>query len=153
MTVVIFSRPVRSGKTTELQQWCVDIGNVGGILMPDREGVRFFQDIETGESWPALAHGTEEALEVGRFRFSAEAFRRASRRIALAADQLFVVIDEIGKLELEGLGFASVLRSLLESTDWPRPALLLVVRDTLLEPVREAFGLEDAFVVHDLDEI
>lgn len=153
MTIVLFSRPVRSGKTTELQQWCTEVGQVGGILMPDREGQRYFQDIETGEAWPALAAGNEEALEVGRFRFSAEAFRRASRRIALGADQPFLVIDEIGKLELEGLGFASVLRSLLQDPDWARAALLLVVRDTLLEPVIAAFGLNDAFVVHSLDEL
>ena len=43
MSIIIFSRPVHSGKTTELMQWCEQVSikqNVAGILMPDIDGSR-----------------------------------------------------------------------------------------------------------------
>ncbi|RYZ15725.1 MAG: hypothetical protein EOO16_26995 [Chitinophagaceae bacterium] len=151
MNIVLFSRPVRSGKTTELAAWCAGRSDVGGILMPDRDGVRYFVDIESGTQWPAVAMKEEEALPVGRFLFSAAAFRKACKCAALSAGKRWTVIDEIGKLELAGEGFGPLLRNLAAQPPGAPEYLLLVVRDTLLEAVRREFGLEGARVVSALD--
>ena len=40
MSIFIFSRPVHSGKTTELLHWCNQQKNIMGIAMPDINGSR-----------------------------------------------------------------------------------------------------------------
>ncbi|WP_165917383.1 hypothetical protein [Flaviaesturariibacter aridisoli] len=153
MNIVLFSRPVRSGKTTELATWCAGRSEVGGILMPDRDGVRCFFDIASGRQWPAVATEGEEALPVGRFLFSADAFRKACTCAALSAAKCWIVIDEIGKLELAGAGFGPLLRNLAAHPPWAPENLLLVVRDTLLDAVVREFGWEGARVVSALDRL
>ncbi|GAB4091494.1 hypothetical protein [Flaviaesturariibacter terrae] len=153
MNTIIFSRPVHSGKTTELAAWCAAHPEVRGVLMPDSDGERYFLDLGSGKRWPANARNDGDALPVGRFRLSAAAFRKACDSLAANRSAHWLVIDEVGKAELGGEGFAGALRSLLlHPSDGPRN-LLLVVRDYLLHDVIEAFGLQEARVVGTLDGI
>ena len=157
MNVVIFSRPIRSGKTTELQALCAGRTDVGGILMPDIEGKRHFQDIASGTRWP-IDHrepGTyqysDKLSAIGKFPYSEQAFSLARTTIGFSSTAFtWLLIDEIGKLELEDKGFAPALSRLLRVPVKPAN-LLLVVRDTLLEEVRLKFRLKNARVLHSLD--
>ncbi|MFM8454303.1 MAG: nucleoside-triphosphatase, partial [Gammaproteobacteria bacterium] len=86
-------------------------------------------------------------LEVGRFRFSAEAFRKACDYLLHAGgktDAKLLLIDEIGPLELRGEGFSEVLKLLLSEP--AGPDILLVVRSELVQEVQAYFGLANARV-------
>jgi nucleoside-triphosphatase THEP1 len=86
-------------------------------------------------------------LIVGRFLFSKKAFDKA---VKIIRDDVhkegWLVIDEIGPLELGGGGFCDILKEVLSL----RPEkLLLVVRDKneMVEKVKEYFGLTGAEVI------
>ena len=59
----------------------------------------------------------------------------------------WLVIDEIGPLELEGGGFCEVLKEILSKREGK---ILLVVRETLLEKVKEYFRIEEAQLITDV---
>ncbi|RYY90981.1 MAG: hypothetical protein EOO15_00085 [Chitinophagaceae bacterium] len=152
MNILIFSRPIRSGKTTELATWCSGRAGVQGVLMPDRAGKRFFRDLVSGNEWLAEASDDEKALAAGRFLFSEAAFRKTCKHVALGMGAHWLIIDEIGRLELRGEGFADILRNILEEPGWAPQNLLLVVRDSLLADVIRTFELQRARVIHDMSD-
>ena len=158
MSIIIFSRSIRSGKTTELQQWCAGKNNVAGILMPDIDGVRHFLNIKSGELFKAEKVGetAEEILCVGKYSFFKAAFKKADDFLLDAVKELpaILLIDEIGKLELrkEGLYEAvikaiDVYKNLACEND-----LILVVREELLKDVIKNFDISGYRLIHGIDE-
>ena len=131
--IFILSGPIRSGKTTRLKEWVIN-KNAGGILSPVVEGKRMFYDIQKGEYFPMEASMDEkDVLKVGRFIFSLKSFHRAEKIIVDAIEHSeWVVIDEIGPLELKGAGFCDVLKKILNDHQKDFN-LLLVVRDSILQ--------------------
>ncbi|RYY41313.1 MAG: hypothetical protein EOO08_02345 [Chitinophagaceae bacterium] len=153
MNVFIFSRPIRSGKTTELKQWCAGREGVTGILMPDISDERYFESMPGGVQWPLKGIDDDTCTEVGRFRISHASMSRAVDWLSSNRTAGWLVIDEIGRLELRGEGFAPLLSSLLSDTA-PGPInLLLVIRATLVDEAIRHFGLEHAHTVSTLNEI
>ena len=47
--IYIFSRPVRTGKTTELKDWISHARRVAGVMMPDVDGTRKLAEIVSGD--------------------------------------------------------------------------------------------------------
>lgn len=140
--VVIFTGPINTGKTTLLMEWCKR-WKASGILTPRSSNGRLFYYIGTGESFPMEASGNEEVLEVGQFRFSKNAFDQAIDIIRKAwnEDQTdWLIIDEIGPMELRGEGFSQVLSEMLQSKKSKR--IILVVREKLVKDVIDHFHLE-----------
>ncbi len=83
-----------------------------------------------------------KAGEFGFYQEGLSAGDTALSSVALeGADVVF--IDEVGFMELDGGGWASALERLLQDTKRP---LVLVVRDYLLDKVRERWGLSRAVV-------
>lgn len=155
MKIILFSRQIRSGKTTELTQWCKQQPNIDGILMPDVNGLRHMQRVATGEIWKAQCEDistSETVLNIGRFSFYEEAFNKANNiLLAISPTNDFLVIDEIGKLELKQQGFYSSLTTILHHQ--PAKNLLLVVRDSLVKEVVASFGIGNFRLVHHCSEI
>ncbi len=148
--VVILSRPVRTGKTSSLLAWAREREHVKGILTPDAGEGRVFMDLATGERFPMQASDEKDIMPVGRFRFSRAAFARASAMLRQAATgNGWIVIDEIGPLELKGEGFATVLQELLV-LPVNSYSLLLVVREGLVEEVKAKFFLQNIRVIPDI---
>lgn len=149
MSIFIFSRSIRSGKTTELQQWCATQKNVAGVLMPDINGSRKIWDIATQGVFDIACaepqNTTEPLINIGQFHFYEHAFEQANHilMVALQAKPLWLVVDEVGKLELGGKGFYQSLQQIIpyyQQTD-AAGNLLLVVRDSLLEQVIQNFSI------------
>lgn len=158
MNLFILSGPVESGKTSALLAWARQRSDVRGILMPGNGADRQFLNLSTYESWPAIAAaGGAGAIEVGRYSFSPAAFARAKAVIVNGGEAAggWLLLDEIGKLELRGEGFDTALRGLLRgSNSGSGPdALLLVVRDSLLEAVTDRYGLAAARVLRSPSEL
>lgn len=154
---MIFSRPIRSGKTTELKAAIPYMGKVNGILCPDRDDVRYLYDISAQKTYPLETTEPLEttSFELGRFHFLYTGFEKA-RKILL--DTLYeqadwTIVDEVGKLEMQrNAGLEPALSQLIGHFKDGRQSgnLLLVVRDFLLERAIEHYALQEAIVTADM---
>ena len=90
-------------------------------------------------------------LTFGKFLFSKTNFEKAIQiiRNAIHKDG-WLVIDEIGPLELRGEGFHDVLKEVLSQ----RPErILLMVREGLAERVKEHFNIPAAVIVNNIGQV
>ena len=144
----ILTAPIQSGKTTALCEWLKNRKDIRGILTPVINGKRFFKNIRTGDQFQMEADDVEEeTLLVGRFRFSRHHFNKAIDVIRESIPAKgWLIIDEIGPLELKGEGFSEVLKeAMAERND----NILLVVREGLTGQVIAYFDIGDAIIIDD----
>ncbi|GAB4426356.1 MAG: hypothetical protein OHK0039_44320 [Bacteroidia bacterium] len=152
--ICLLTGPIRSGKTSTLMRWAATRDDLAGFLTPDDATGRRCLLTLHDRQWHPFELDPQDRLSqavcVGRFRFSAAAFARADLCLRSACDgpARWIVVDEIGKLELDGQGLAPTFTALLAAfRTGPCPArLLLVVRDSLLTAVQQHFDLADAQV-------
>ncbi|MBK8845491.1 MAG: hypothetical protein IPO27_02595 [Bacteroidetes bacterium] len=144
--VKIFSRAIRTGKTTELMEWCKMHHQADGILMPDVNDVRNFYFINSSIYLPAQVDrkANEEKISVGKFCFSKKAFDSASAYLEknYTNSKNYFIIDEIGKLEVEqqtGLHHTLVQILQIHLNQPNNTTLLLVVRENLLNNFLENY--------------
>jgi nucleoside-triphosphatase len=156
MSITIFSGPVHSGKTTALMEWVQENNNAKGILMPDINGKRMFYDIGNKTFFPAMANPNENAedeiISVGKYSFSKRAFEKANEILAGAIEKnpSIIIVDEVGKLELKGGGLCDAVKLLVSYSRKEELKLLFVVRDELIQAVRQYFGLEKEKLINHL---
>jgi nucleoside-triphosphatase THEP1 len=137
--VRILHGPVGSGKTSRALVWIAGQrpDEVGGVVTLKTETGRVMRDLETGEFMAMEGAAEDEPVAtVGPFRFRVAAFDWAGAVLTRAAEtRPFVVVDEVGPLELRGEGLAPALTVLLASRATP----VLIVRTPLVGAVVEAF--------------
>ncbi len=153
--VIIFTGPIGSGKTTKLENWVNGRSDTGGILMPVRSGGRYFQQIRSGEEYPAEADmGDDNVIVIGKYRFSADAFIRANSEIMKGFGKYNnIVIDEIGPLELQGKGFAPSLFNIVNNKRrMSQTDIFLVIREGLVKDIVEYFKITDFEVIFSLTD-
>ena len=161
MSIYIFSRPVHSGKTTELLEWSLRQNNIAGIVMPDIANSRKIVDLQTKAVFDIectdAAHSRALLTTVGRFNFYTAAFDKANAIItdALKQPPHWLVIDEAGKLELEEKGFYTSIRSAVEvySNEKICGNLLITVRESLLTGVIAFFKIKNVRVITQLKDL
>ncbi len=96
------------------------------------------------------ATGDEETLAIGQFVFSKAGFDKAIQIIHDAINtEGWLIIDEIGPLELKSEGFCDVLKEVLVQRN---NKLLLVVREGLAKQVKDHFMI-NATELNSIDEI
>jgi len=146
--IYLLSAPVQSGKTTSLMKWARDKQQVQGFLTPDIAGCRMLYDLGDGRMLPfevaAGQSATREYVRVGKYCFYAATFdyaRKLLLRAANAPSGCFIV-DEVGRLELEGKGFEPALTAAIEVFKSSEASLVLVIRDSLLQRARQHYQLE-----------
>lgn len=148
--VIILSGPVQSGKTTTLMEWVEERNDVVGFLCPDINQVRHLYMIESGSLHPFEANGVhnEPTIQIGRFTFYTSGFKTVKSWLSKSAesDARWIIIDEIGKLELAGEGFEPELSRFIDSVrrNVYNPTLIIVVREQLLNQVIDKYQLHDA---------
>lgn len=148
----ILSAPKGSGKTTALQIWCKAHPYARGVLTPVINGKRYFHNLENGEQTPMEAEEEEKDVEeVGRFRFSAKAFKKVNQLLqSLHSYKGYVIIDEVGPLELKGGGFYPVIKNWLKEQP-PEQTLVLVVREGLASEVAALLKATDVKVINQME--
>ncbi|MBK8626992.1 MAG: hypothetical protein IPN86_15905 [Saprospiraceae bacterium] len=153
--IKIFTAPIRSGKTTALMSLFAKRKDTTGFLCPDVDGLRHFYDLSNALLLPFEAEeravDCEDLVAIGRFRFKKEIFIQAEVILmnALTSKYKFIVIDEVGKLELMGNGYEPMFGKFLvaiRALDIDC-IVILVVRDYLLDQVIERYSLSDACVI------
>jgi len=161
MSIYLFSRPIHSGKTTGLIQWCNRQKNIRGILMPDLNGSRRILDIKTKEIFDIECidpgNSNEAITSVGRFSFYTAVFEKANLILldALVKGPDWLVIDEAGKLELDGKGFYNSIAkavAVYNNETWTGN-LLITVRDSLCNEVISFFNISNYIIVNNLEDL
>jgi nucleoside-triphosphatase THEP1 len=150
----ILTGPVQTGKTTSLIKRTEKRNDVSGIVTPVVDGKRMFMNIQARQLFDMeAASGETGVLIVGRFIFSKKGFDKAKQIISNSiGKEGWLVIDEIGPLELRGEGFSEVLREVLAAQN-EKQKILLVVREGLTDKVKEYFRLKDVVVINNIAAI
>jgi nucleoside-triphosphatase THEP1 len=152
--IVIFTDTIRSGKTTILLNNFKDRDDTSGFICPDVSGMRYFFDLKAKKLFPFEIQNScerEQTVYIGKFKFSKAIFEYAHDILynGIPSESRYFIIDEIGKLELQHLGFEPALSIFL--THFNRIAfectLIVVVRDTLLKDVIQKYSLRDAKII------
>jgi len=142
MFLFILEGPVKSGKTTLLSNWINGREDVDGILAPVINGERCLLHISSLESHPLESPANKkDQVKIGRFTFSQKVFLWAQERLS-TIDSLninWLVIDEIGPLELQGYGFEPAITSLLRRYSQTEINILMVIREGLVEKVLDHY--------------
>jgi nucleoside-triphosphatase THEP1 len=150
----IFSAPVRSGKTTVLKEWLSD-KKAGGFLTPDENNFRVLYDCLNETTHPfeaSLDDAQEKSTAIGRYRFLTASFEKCAEILKNAIEQRvpLMVIDEIGPLELKGMGNDAALLSFfsqIQMTATPAK-IIIVVRETLVEEVINRYHLKNVILIN-----
>jgi nucleoside-triphosphatase THEP1 len=142
--VILFRGPIHSGKTTRLQKFIAD-KSCDGIIAPVIDGKRYIQRIKTSEI-RLLETESEDAIVIGKFKFSKETMEWAKRQIkeSLQSNVDYLVIDEVGKLEMIDQGYEPMVSIAVDKFKKENSFdLILVVRESLVDDVIKKYGLAD----------
>lgn len=155
--IFIFSRDIRSGKTTELTRW-LQGKRASGILSPDVNGLRALVDLSDGSQYNfEVTEATSATVAVGKFLFREEAFEKGRQilRYALHDNSEWLIIDEVGKLEVERKeGLEPAVSEVINYYKLhPERKLLLVIRGGLLTKAQAHYALEGAQVIQNLSAL
>jgi nucleoside-triphosphatase THEP1 len=129
---------------------------IGGFVSPSvvRGGRRIGYDLVSAEDETRIElcrnHADFGTVRQGPFYFSQMGLNFGNRLLSLPSLMAkdFIVIDEVGPLEMKGLGWAPALEDICSGYD---STLLLVVRRELVEPVIRQWNLENVNVI-DVEE-
>jgi nucleoside-triphosphatase THEP1 len=130
--------------------WSATRNDCGGVLSPDVDGLRQLYHVKdkSGIVWQKTESDAPTDVHIGRFVFDADAFSLAAAWLnqdLLDSKIKYIMLDEVGPLELAGLGWDSWLREGLQRLD--DKTLIMVVRESLVDKVIENYGLVDYEVV------
>jgi nucleoside-triphosphatase THEP1 len=144
--IYVLTGKIQSGKTTALLKWSANKNDVFGILSPVIDGKRFFMDAHSRNKFKMEADEIEkEIFSIGRFNFSKAAFEKAIKVIRQSINKNgWLVIDEIGPLELRKEGFYNVVKEVFKDHS---SQLLFIARDGLVEKVKELFELKQCEII------
>ena len=150
--IIIFSRPIRTGKTTELFQYIKNTKKVGGFLTPDVDRKRMLYDIALDKYNPFETDiiDKETTIQIGKFSFLQSTFEIGKEIITRSNKQNTFIIDEVGKLEIEmNIGFEPAVKNIIDQykTKNFQGNLLVVIRDTLLERAINKYRLDGVKVI------
>lgn len=152
--IFILSAPIRSGKTTALMEfWEMGTIDMDGFITPEIDELRklILLDSEEELDFELEEISTEKFIQVGPFKFSQSVFIIAKSKIKslIKSKAKLIIIDEIGRLEMENLGFEPELTVYIEKfkSKNSNQILILVIRDSLLVKAIEKYKLEEAHVL------
>lgn len=141
--IIIITGSINSGKTTFLQKQIQLRNDVKGILTPKINGQRFFKNIETSEFFEMEDEvKKEDSICIGKYFFNNLSFNKAIEIIHNSIESNFIIIDEIGHLELKEEGFYFALNFLLNNLNKSKK-IILVIRENLLDIVIEKFKIKN----------
>ena len=136
--IFLLTGPKNSGKSTRLMNWVQQKNNIIGIICLRDKGKRelysigsnIFKEFE-------VDNDSNPVVKIGNYYFLKESFGWAENELLKAREfnPQWLVIDEIGPLELQGKGFDKVIRQLLPGPELKETNLLLVIRESLVVDV------------------
>lgn len=136
---LILSGPIRSGKTSNLMSTFGNRPEVSGFLTPDIGNKRVIFDLKTGtcQNFETIDKEINQPIvAIGKFCFLKSGFEFCKHLMSeyVKCPTKVFVIDEVGKLEMNGLGHEPNLSKFLASANRldQNYKIVIVVRDTLV---------------------
>ena len=129
----ILTGPINSGKTTRLTSWIKTKNNCAGILAPVQDGLLYLYSIHSQQSKlleiKDMTSSEKRIIQIGNYCFDREVFEWAQAELISAIKQKpnWLIIDEIGPLEIEGKGLEPALSKIINQLDSQDPMKLLLV--------------------------
>ncbi len=151
-SVYILSDDLDTGKTTFLQGLIVKLKSENIALEGFYAAKLFTNDtfsgydlvhISDGETIPFLRLNLDQNQEsIGRFKVVDSTLEIGKEWVNIdrIKDKQLVILDEIGRWEMEDKGWAKVLRDILNSTQVP---ILLVIRERFVQDIIAYFQIEN----------
>jgi len=151
--IKILTGPTKTGKTTRLMQWSANKKNIDGIFQPVIEGKRFIYHISSRSLKMLESDSEKNSIKIGNYNFSRETFKWSQNILLNCFEQKleWLIIDEIGPLELNGNGLEPVITSIINRLDNFEGNILFVVRETILEKFINKYELENKFQLFSFD--
>jgi nucleoside-triphosphatase len=137
-SLYIFTGEIKSGKTTRLQKFISENPDADGILAPVIDGNRHLARIKTGET-KLLEHLSGEPnpglTTICNYKFLNSIFKWGMDELYNAYLQKpeWLIIDEIGPLELKGQALEPMVSKILNDEKRNEINIILVIRRTLVE--------------------
>ena len=147
---VILSGAVQSGKTTSLIKHFSNTNAVGGFICPDVNGKRMMFYTSDKRVLPFQITQQDNSVSIGKFAFDQSVFNKACDVLVhpLTLDNNWVIVDEVGPLELKEQGFYHALITLIENAKQKADlTIVLVVREHLVVDVISKFNLPEARII------
>ncbi|MCK4514960.1 MAG: hypothetical protein KAU31_06860 [Spirochaetaceae bacterium] len=159
--VYLVTGPVQTGKTTRLRAWCDERSDVDGILAPVVDGRRHLLHIRSGaiRNLEDVSGGAAK-VTVRRYTFNADVFAWARNCLLGAASDpgqginaqpRWIIVDEVGPLELSGGGLEPAVSALLGlvlnnplQVGGNLLRVVLVIREHLVDDALKHFGVSPA---------
>ena len=153
-SIRILTGEIKTGKTTRLMQWAASQKNIDGIFQPVIDDKRFVYHIGSRTLKPLETSQTANVTSIGKYNFSNETFAWSQKILSdCAAKNLdWIIVDEIGPLELEGKGLEPVVSKLFFEKEKIQAQILCVVRDSILEKFIEHYGLQNDYEIFELED-
>lgn len=150
--IFILTGEIHSGKTTRLMKWSANRKNVDGIFQPVIDDKRFIYHLAAKTLKPLETDSPENIVQIGKYKFSNQTFDWAKTVLAEAVQKEidWLIIDEIGPLELSGKALDSVISKIFFSIDSITPKIICVVRSGLVEDMINHYGLKDRYELFDI---
>jgi nucleoside-triphosphatase len=138
--IVLLTGAVHTGKTTALVNWC-EGKRVGGFVTPVVDGLRVVQVLPSHECFPFETKNTADGIiSIGRYHFLMDGFEYMNNLLqtVTSTESDWIVVDEVGPLELQGQGLHEGLTHALR---YAACNVLLVVRESLVNEVIAKYTL------------
>ena len=145
--IYLLSGEIESGKSVALLDWAKARNDVYGVLTPRGDNAeRFILDVQTKEVFRMEADPWEEdVIEVGRYVFLKSAFSKANAILEKAIETSakgYVIVDELGKLELRSEGLDTSARKVIEMTRKNDELhSILIIRTSLLSEILKKYEI------------
>lgn len=145
----VYSGPVKSGKTTELISWVARLKSAEGILQPVINGRRWIRNVNTGETKLLEAFSSspsDKVVQIGDYSFFKDTLDWAREVVdkGFKNNPEWLIIDEVGKLEMQDKGIEPVISKIINSKKRTLTKVLIVVRDSLLNEFQKKYKLTDS---------
>ncbi|MCX6163395.1 MAG: hypothetical protein NTU73_00790 [Ignavibacteriae bacterium] len=144
--IYLFTGEIKSGKTTRLENWIVENPDSDGILAPCLNDKRYIKRIKSRETKLLEYEGDDpktELTKICNYNFLKSVFDWGQSELHKAFLQKpgWLIIDEIGPLELKGKALEPMVSKILDEQNSGNTNIVLVVRKILVEKVIEHYKL------------
>ena len=152
--IKIVTGEIQSGKTTSLFSFANLHKSTDGILAPivnDRRKLYHISSKTMKEL--EIYQQSKKTISVGKYFFLKDSFIWANQKLieSFLKSPNWLIIDEIGKLELLSEGLHAATKRILYERNKSETTIILVIRDYLLDKALKHYSISDE--VYDILEL
>ena len=147
--ILLYTGPVKSGKSSRLLSFVQNKKDIGGILSIVIDKKKYLYNISSGEKRLLEAESGDSEMEiinVGSFTFKKKVFEWGNEVLKKAAQKKYsyLIIDEIGLLELAGEGLSPAANEIIKNFSNNVQQIIVVVRESLLNKFLDHFKIDNS---------